>query len=471
MKKFLIGATIIFLAALPVFAGGGAEAYDELTDDELAFFVKKELESDFRIDASRINVEADGHTVTVSGYVPTSFQRNNALAAIWNLRGVEEINYNVEVKPKEEYPSDRAIKNNVAQAIVLNTDIPRSEFNVFSTDGIVKIEGEAKTLVQKRTAGRIAEQIGGVVDVINNIVVLPEETIKNKALADNLINALDRNQYVDSDAVEVKVENGTATLTGVVDDRQAYLAADEIAGITVGVKEVRNELAIEDEPGDVPDSEIKNKLRAQLRWDTRVSEEDINISVENGDVVLAGTADSFIEKSAAEQDAWSIAGVGTVKNNIEVLYDKEILSNDLLKSNIEQTILSNAVVGDEDITVSVDEGGKVELEGAVDAYWKRPYIASVTEEVLGVTDVYNQIVVVPDGGLKDEKIAEEIMDSLERKSAVESEDITVIVEDGAVTLSGVVPTWISMRYVLESAQNTAGVREIKTNITVLEQHR
>ncbi len=471
MKKIIAGLVLALFLSLPVFAGGGAEAFDELTEDEIKTLVEEELEWDFRIDASRLDVEVDEHTVNVSGYVPTKFQHNAALAAIWNLQGIEEINYNVEVKPKEEYPTDEAIRNNVARAIVLNTNIPRSEFNVFSTNGTVKIEGEAKTLVQKRAAGRIAEQVAGVVDVINNIVVLPEESIRDKAIADNLINALDRNRNVESDRVDVKVQNGTAVLTGVVEDRQAFLAAEELASITVGVKEVRNELEIAAEPSGVQDNTIQTEIRDQLLWDTRVTEENINVSVKNGDVVLSGTADAFIEKTAAEEDAWSIAGVKTVENNIEIVYEKKTLNRSLLQSNIEETILSIAVTEAEDIEVTVEEGGQVELEGTVDAYWKRPYIASIAEDVLGVTDVYNQITVVPEGTISDEQIAEEIISSLERKSSVESEDITVVVEDGKATLSGVVPTWISLRNVFETAQNTAGVREIETNITVQEQYK
>ena len=55
---------------------------------------------------------------------------------------------------------------------------------------------------------------------------------------------LTRNPQIDATEIEVKVENGEVTLTGVVDDRQAKRLAEDLAERCSGVHEVHNQLRV-----------------------------------------------------------------------------------------------------------------------------------------------------------------------------------------------------------------------------------
>lgn len=66
------------------------------------------------------------------------------------------------------------------------------------------------------------------------------------------------------------------------------------------------------------DAEIQEDISNNLALDTAVDASHIGVDVNGGIVTLTGTVSSVREKSAAEDDAWSIPGVLNVHNNLKV---------------------------------------------------------------------------------------------------------------------------------------------------------
>ncbi len=81
--------------------------------------------------------------------------------------------------------------------------------------------------------------------------------------------------------------------------------------------------------------------------------------------------------------------------------------------------------------------------------------------------VDNLLAVVPTEKQKDEKIAENIVNELERNDAVNAEDIDVNVITGVVTLSGTADDWQEKNEAFYAAMNTGGVKEVNINIVVI----
>lgn len=71
--------------------------------------------------------------------------------------------------------------------------------------------------------------------------------------------------------------------------------------------------------GTVADEDIKSDVESALRWDSYVSVDKVNVSVENGKVTLAGAIDSPLAKRAAGDDAWDTPGVQDVENDLEIV--------------------------------------------------------------------------------------------------------------------------------------------------------
>ena len=67
------------------------------------------------------------------------------------------------------------------------------------------------------------------------------------------------------------------------------------------------------------DSQIQQDVLRELKWDTRVSETDVGVEVDDHVVTLTGSVPTFAKKLAAEQAAHRVFGVQDVANDVEVL--------------------------------------------------------------------------------------------------------------------------------------------------------
>src|SRR5262249_30075100 len=66
------------------------------------------------------------------------------------------------------------------------------------------------------------------------------------------------------------------------------------------------------------DEKMQSDVLAELKWDARVSPNEIGVAVKDGIVTLTGWVDSYIKKWAAEEAAHRVRGVKAVANDIEV---------------------------------------------------------------------------------------------------------------------------------------------------------
>ena len=106
------------------------------------------------------------------------------------------------------------------------------------------------------------------------------------------------------------------------------------------------------------------------------------------------------------------------------------------------------------------------LEGTVDAFWKKEKAKDLASEIRGVVGVTNKIAVVPTQSIVDERLAENIVDALDRNINVNVDDIDVFVEDGTVTLAGTVPSWTMKWAAYNTARYTQGIIEVKDQINI-----
>jgi osmotically-inducible protein OsmY len=215
------------------------------------------------------------------------------------------------------------------------------------------------------------------------------------------------------------------------------------------------------------DETIKKEVVDQLYWDNRVDADDVTVHVDNGVVTLKGSVPTHGARSSAVTDTWMIDGVTSVEDQIDVELAPtvEIPTDAEIRNNIQNILSWNTDIDIIDIDVSV-EGGVVTLEGTVDEYWKKWKAVELVSDVSGVIDVLDEMTVVPTGSFIDKDIAETINDALDRNLYIESEDITVEVEHGNVTLTGVVPTNFVRSKAGDIASYTAGVIDVHNNLVV-----
>jgi len=216
------------------------------TDEQIKKDVVDQIYWDGRVDASKVNVEVKDGRVTLIGKVPNYSAFHAAEDDAWAIPKVIAVDNLMEVEYKGEVsiPSDEEIKSNIENMLMWNSYINEASIDVSVQDGIVKLEGSVESLWKKIRAEEIAYDMRGVIEVINELAVVPTKDIVDQVIAEDIVEAIERNAFVRADSVDVEVENGKVTLSGEVADWTAYRVAVDIARNTTGVTEINNNLLI-----------------------------------------------------------------------------------------------------------------------------------------------------------------------------------------------------------------------------------
>jgi osmotically-inducible protein OsmY len=210
--------------------------------------VLAQLYWDQRVDATNIKVEVENDTIKLHGVVPTIYDKKTALEDTWKLEDIKKVDNQIIVEhpPSFETPDDSEIKRNIKIVFSLDKNINADDIKVSVDKGIVTLEGVTDSYWKKIKAVDITSEVGGVLEVIDKITIVPTEKRKDKEIAKDIMNALSRNSHVIEKNVDVEVNAGIVTLTGIISDQQAYRSCLSTVHFTEGVVEINDNLAIEE---------------------------------------------------------------------------------------------------------------------------------------------------------------------------------------------------------------------------------
>lgn len=215
------------------------------------------------------------------------------------------------------------------------------------------------------------------------------------------------------------------------------------------------------------DEELRRKVVEQLRWDSRLEIPDLMVEVTGQKVILSGTAGTLMEKLLAERDVRIIPGVREVENLLQVRYPEDTpgISDSEIQESILFMLKHSSIINADKIKVTVSKG-VVTLEGVVRSFWERVKAEDIAEDVTGVTGIKNELIVALPEVVPDHIIQEDIFEALRRTYAINPDEIQVEVRKGAVTISGIVPTWDLYFDVENIAKHTHGVTNVKNLLSV-----
>jgi osmotically-inducible protein OsmY len=214
------------------------------SSSDLRTAVRDELDHDWRLDPSDVNVKVSGGHVVLDGSVYSHYERRVAAQDAQDVVGVEWVTNNLFARTDTR--EDPLIRKDVQ--FDLDTDATVGDFGIASSvvDGIVTLEGDVHTWYQKAHAGELAAGVRGVKRVINDIDVARMDWRSDAELTEALQNGLKWNwtTWWVHDDIGVTVKNGVATLTGDVNKWSQRKASGEIAINTPGIWEVDNRITV-----------------------------------------------------------------------------------------------------------------------------------------------------------------------------------------------------------------------------------
>jgi osmotically-inducible protein OsmY len=215
------------------------------------------------------------------------------------------------------------------------------------------------------------------------------------------------------------------------------------------------------------ENRIQQNVENRLKWDPRLSAGEVEVEVKGSSVKLEGSVPNNTAMRAAEQDAYMVEGVRTVDNYLAIKFPEDsVIPDDItIESNIRNMFLWDNRINSTGISITVSNG-VVGLDGTVNTYWEKTLAEDIASSATGVYMVNNNLAINETGDINDEILANQVRDGIDLNPYVQAQEIQVSVNEGIVTLSGNVQSYLESTEAHDAALHTRGVRGIVNNITV-----
>lgn len=299
---------------------------DESLDKQTSQNIRTNLKQKLGSLANRVKIKTNNGIVLLSGTINNEFNREIAVEIIKKTNGVRSVIDQIIINPVVR--SEKQILADVNTALQTAQIFSQDPIEVTVKNNTVTLSGTVNLWEKSDIARKIVTQIPGVNQVNNHILVdhhiSPTDTQLEQIIRQNLL----WNNRIRASEIEVKVENGRVTLTGLVSSsKENYIAVND-AYIT-GIKEVNGARLIVDPRLSQQkhldntakyrsDLEIKNNIQDTFKADSTLQQIPVQVRIKNGIVTLKGKVESLTIKQAALRNAKNTVGVVRVYDEIEV---------------------------------------------------------------------------------------------------------------------------------------------------------
>jgi osmotically-inducible protein OsmY len=478
-----------------------AMAAADIGDMEITDAVENEIMFDQAVPLAKIDVNAANGVVTLSGTVTNLLAKRRAGRLAEAVKGVTSVINRIDVAPVAERPADE-IRADVNNALLLDPATESYNVETAAANGVVTLTGTVQSWQERQLAEKVAAGVRGVIAVRNNLDVNYRADRPDSDIRNDIQEALRWDTLVDHGLIDVSVDDGEVTLTGTVGsaaEKTRAITDAWVANVTdVNAEGLNVELWARDPSmregkyTDVADDTIRDALIQALARDPRVYSFNIRPEVDGGVVTLRGKVDNLKARRAAAEVARNTVGVHSVDNRVKVRTGADVArSDEEIEADIRTALARDSFV--DRFEIAVDSiGGVVNLAGTVDSYYEKSRADEVVSRIDGVLTVNNNLTVtdnldpyaydpyVDDTYIygydwydyqpaytfeTDAEILDDIQGELFWSPFVDSDEVTVVVEDGVATLAGTVDSWSEYQAARENAYE-GGATWVDNNLEV-----
>lgn len=365
---------------------------------------------------------------------------------------------------------DRDITFAVERSLSRDGMVPHDGIDVTTAQGIVTLAGTVPTLFAKEQAVRHAQSIKGVRAVVNTLEVRNSQRTDGE-VAQDVSKALVIDPATDSFELSATASDGIVTLKGTVHSVvEKQLAESVIKGVK-GVRGIRNEVQIK--PTMVrADDEIESDINKRFSNDVYLVDDDLDIQVKDGAVVLSGTVGSALEKSRATTKAYVLgtksvddqkvaikSGQGAQRTEYPHRTDAQI------RRAIKDAFLYDPRVWSFNPEVRVKHGSVI-LSGIVEDLKAKKAAAADAQNTVGVRVVKNYLKVRPRVRPSDESLLANVRAALSRDPIVDRSQIRASLHGGTVWLYGTADSPAERRRAEDVVSGVMGVTAVKNHLVV-----
>ncbi|WP_435955354.1 molecular chaperone OsmY [Dryocola sp. BD626] len=147
-----------------------------MDDSSITAKVKAALVDDENIKSTDISVKTDKKVVTLSGFVESQAQAEQAVAVAKRVEGVTSVSDKLHVRDGKDksvsgYAGDTATTSEIKAKLLADDIVPSRNVKVETTDGVVQLSGHVKSNAQSERAESIAKAVDGVKSVKNDLKI------------------------------------------------------------------------------------------------------------------------------------------------------------------------------------------------------------------------------------------------------------------------------------------------------------
>ncbi len=216
--------------------------------------------------------------------------------------------------PEEE------LKKSVLDHLFWDDRVDASRIDVEVSGGRVRLSGTVPSVSVSRAAEQDVWHVARVSDVENTLKVIKPagpRTPSDSQLKKRVTDALKSSSSIETTHVEVEVIEGVVTVGGSVPAYSQKLYIDDLLAQLRGVSQVVNVVSVVP-TGSIPDRALALRITDILGSDGSVPIESVDVTVENGVVVLSGSVFSRAVKTCIEEKVVHLLGVRGIHNQIVV---------------------------------------------------------------------------------------------------------------------------------------------------------
>lgn len=215
-------------------------------DEEIEKALQDALLYDEAVTSGSITVAVEDGVATLTGKVGSLREKISAGEDARKTIGVYQVVNNLRVRPEGGAEvDDSKIEERVQRALKMSPVLERYELEAVSRNGKVYLYGQVDSYYEYDQALRLASDIKGVIDVASRLKVeYSNEDVRDRMIEDRIEKEFMWNPYVDSEDLEVEVEDAVATLKGKVDNWRQYQETMD-AAFRGGAFAVESELIFE----------------------------------------------------------------------------------------------------------------------------------------------------------------------------------------------------------------------------------
>ncbi len=213
------------------------------------------------------------------------------------------------------------------------------------------------------------------------------------------------------------------------------------------------------------DTQIREDVFAELKWDPSISESEIGVAAKDGVVTISGNVASFAQKLAAEHAAERVSGVRALAGELKVKLPTSLERSDTEIAHAALNALKwDTEVPDTRVKVRV-ENGWLWLEGDLEWQFEKEAAVRAVRYLAGVKGVTNALRVKPTH-VSPFEVSQKIKAALVRSASFDAGRIVVEAKNGKVTLRGTVRSWAELKDAEQAAWAAPGVTEVDDRIAI-----